>query len=166
MKLRWMNRKASDSGRRKRNRPKLQNLQPFEILELQKTNIFQNKETTLWCLWQSKEDPLLCLKAVIDQEKLLRQEWNYFKLAFYISGPPGEKACWHTKQNRLHDWNDAVQITFPMLCVYLTLCVLNWTNTRFPDRSTGIGSVINSYLTCSEELDDRAIHLLFSANRL
>jgi len=25
--------------------------------------------------------------------------------------------------------------------------------------------VINSYLTCSEELDDRAIHLLFSANR-
>jgi len=36
---------------------------------------------------------------------------------------------------------------------------------RFPDRSTGIGSVINSYLTCSEELDDRAIHLLFSANR-
>jgi len=36
---------------------------------------------------------------------------------------------------------------------------------RFPDRTTGIGSVINSYLTCSEELDDRAIHLLFSANR-
>jgi len=36
---------------------------------------------------------------------------------------------------------------------------------RFPDRSTGIGSVINSYLTCSQELDDRAIHLLFSANR-
>jgi len=36
---------------------------------------------------------------------------------------------------------------------------------RFPDRNTGIGSVINSYLTCSEELDDRAIHLLFSANR-
>jgi len=36
---------------------------------------------------------------------------------------------------------------------------------RFPDRSTGIGAVINSYLTCSEELDDRAIHLLFSANR-
>ena len=25
--------------------------------------------------------------------------------------------------------------------------------------------MINSYLTCSEELDDRAIHLLFSANR-
>jgi len=36
---------------------------------------------------------------------------------------------------------------------------------RFPDRTTGIGKVINSYLTCSEELDDRAIHLLFSANR-
>jgi len=36
---------------------------------------------------------------------------------------------------------------------------------RFPDRTTGIGTIINSYLTCSKELDDKAIHLLFSANR-
>jgi len=36
---------------------------------------------------------------------------------------------------------------------------------RFPDRTTGIGGVINSYLNLSQELDDRAIHLLFSANR-
>ena len=36
---------------------------------------------------------------------------------------------------------------------------------RFPDRTTGIGSIIHSYLTCTKELDDHAVHLLFSANR-
>jgi len=36
---------------------------------------------------------------------------------------------------------------------------------RFPDRTTAIGSIINQYLTCAKELDDHAIHLLFSANR-
>jgi len=34
-----------------------------------------------------------------------------------------------------------------------------------PDRTTPLGGVINSYLTHSTELDDRSIHLLFSANR-
>ncbi|CAL1294160.1 unnamed protein product, partial [Larinioides sclopetarius] len=33
------------------------------------------------------------------------------------------------------------------------------------DRTTAIGSVINKYLTGAEELEDHAIHLLFSANR-
>ena len=36
---------------------------------------------------------------------------------------------------------------------------------RFPDRSTKIGSIINSYLSCASELEDHSIHLLFSANR-
>ena len=36
---------------------------------------------------------------------------------------------------------------------------------RFPDRTTNIGIIINSYLSCEKELDDHAIHLLFSANR-
>ncbi|KZS10236.1 Thymidylate kinase [Daphnia magna] len=36
---------------------------------------------------------------------------------------------------------------------------------RFPERSTTIGSLINKYLECSAELEDHAIHLLFSANR-
>lgn len=36
---------------------------------------------------------------------------------------------------------------------------------HFPDRSTAIGKSIHSYLTSSENMDDRAIHLLFSANR-
>jgi len=36
---------------------------------------------------------------------------------------------------------------------------------RFPDRSTNIGGIINSYLSCSSELEDHSIHLLFSANR-
>jgi dTMP kinase len=33
------------------------------------------------------------------------------------------------------------------------------------DRDTTIGGMINAYLTKSAELDDRAVHLLFSANR-
>lgn len=35
----------------------------------------------------------------------------------------------------------------------------------FPDRSTAVGRVIDSYLKCETELDARAAHLLFSANR-
>ncbi|CAK1595851.1 unnamed protein product [Parnassius mnemosyne] len=37
--------------------------------------------------------------------------------------------------------------------------------TNFPDRSTDIGKVINSYLTSKNDLSDETIHLLFSANR-
>lgn len=33
------------------------------------------------------------------------------------------------------------------------------------DRTTTIGAMINTYLQSQTELDDRAIHLLFSANR-
>lgn len=36
---------------------------------------------------------------------------------------------------------------------------------RFPDRTTAIGKMINSYLTSQAEIDDAAVHLLFSANR-
>eukprot|EP00038_Savillea_parva_P003900 m.131696 g.131696 ORF g.131696 m.131696 type:complete len:213 (-) comp11318_c0_seq12:4756-5394(-) len=36
---------------------------------------------------------------------------------------------------------------------------------RFPERSTEIGKIINAYLTKKIELDDRAVHLLYSANR-
>lgn len=36
---------------------------------------------------------------------------------------------------------------------------------RFPDRTSAIGSLINSYLTSSAALNDQTIHLLFSANR-
>lgn len=36
---------------------------------------------------------------------------------------------------------------------------------RFPDRSTPIGQMINSYLLGQSETSDQAIHLLFSANR-
>ena len=34
---------------------------------------------------------------------------------------------------------------------------------RFPDNASVVGSVINSYRTGSKEVDDHAIHLLFSA---
>ncbi|KAJ4993503.1 thymidylate kinase [Stagonosporopsis vannaccii] len=36
---------------------------------------------------------------------------------------------------------------------------------RFPDRTTPIGRMINSYLSGDTEQEDHAIHLLFSANR-
>ncbi|THG95209.1 hypothetical protein EW026_g6409 [Hermanssonia centrifuga] len=36
---------------------------------------------------------------------------------------------------------------------------------NFPDRTTAIGKMIDSYLRSESELDDRAVHLLFSANR-
>ncbi|CAK5274702.1 unnamed protein product [Mycena citricolor] len=36
---------------------------------------------------------------------------------------------------------------------------------KFPDRTTAIGQMIDAYLRSHTELDDRAIHLLFSANR-
>eukprot|EP00889_Picochlorum_renovo_P007463 jgi/Picre1/34493/NNA_001961.t1 len=36
---------------------------------------------------------------------------------------------------------------------------------RFPDRSTTIGGMINSYLSNTTDVDDGCIHLLFSANR-
>lgn len=36
---------------------------------------------------------------------------------------------------------------------------------RFPNRSTVIGQMINSYLTGASQQEDHVIHLLFSANR-
>ncbi|KAK2794730.1 Thymidylate kinase [Onygenales sp. PD_12] len=36
---------------------------------------------------------------------------------------------------------------------------------RFPDRTTEIGKMINAYLVGNTQVDDHAIHLLFSANR-
>ncbi|KAG0093474.1 hypothetical protein BGZ93_010877 [Podila epicladia] len=36
---------------------------------------------------------------------------------------------------------------------------------KFPERTTTIGQMINAYLTNAKDLDDQAIHLLFSANR-
>lgn len=36
---------------------------------------------------------------------------------------------------------------------------------RFPDRETPTGSLIKAYLANAESLDDRAVHLLYSANR-
>uniref|UniRef100_A0A6U3TMZ0 Thymidylate kinase n=1 Tax=Ditylum brightwellii TaxID=49249 RepID=A0A6U3TMZ0_9STRA len=36
---------------------------------------------------------------------------------------------------------------------------------RFPDRTTPVGQLIDSYLRSGADVDDRAVHLLFSANR-
>jgi thymidylate kinase len=36
---------------------------------------------------------------------------------------------------------------------------------RYPDRTTSMGVMINSYLQSKTEMDDGAIHLLFAANR-
>ncbi|KAF3926760.1 hypothetical protein ABW21_db0207735 [Orbilia brochopaga] len=42
---------------------------------------------------------------------------------------------------------------------------LSATLQKFPDRTTPIGQMINGYLQSATSLDDRTIHLLFSANR-
>jgi dTMP kinase len=36
---------------------------------------------------------------------------------------------------------------------------------RFPDRTTNVGQLIDGYLRSGQDIDDRAVHLLFSANR-
>lgn len=36
---------------------------------------------------------------------------------------------------------------------------------RFPDRTTPIGQIISSYLEMKTDVEDHAVHLLFSANR-
>ncbi|SCV69409.1 BQ2448_2429 [Microbotryum intermedium] len=42
---------------------------------------------------------------------------------------------------------------------------VNATACRFPDRTTSTGKMIDSYLASKSDLDNRAIHLLFSVNR-
>lgn len=44
-------------------------------------------------------------------------------------------------------------------------CCLGQHLTIALDRTTAIGKMIDAYLQSHAELDDRAIHLLFSANR-
>ncbi len=36
---------------------------------------------------------------------------------------------------------------------------------RFPDRTTSVGQLIDGYLRSGKDIDDRAVHLLFSSNR-
>lgn len=36
---------------------------------------------------------------------------------------------------------------------------------RYPDRTSTIGTLINSYLASASNMSDETIHLLFSANR-
>jgi len=36
---------------------------------------------------------------------------------------------------------------------------------RFSDRGTSVGQMISAYLANESQLDDRTVHLLFSANR-
>ncbi|KAL4425852.1 hypothetical protein ABPG75_009868 [Micractinium tetrahymenae] len=52
-----------------------------------------------------------------------------------------------------------------MLVEHLQASGVNAELWRFPDRTTAIGKMINSYLTSQSEIDDAAVHLLFSANR-
>ncbi|EGN95061.1 hypothetical protein SERLA73DRAFT_187350 [Serpula lacrymans var. lacrymans S7.3] len=52
-----------------------------------------------------------------------------------------------------------------ILCDHLTSLGLPVELFKFPDRRTAIGKMIDSYLRSESDLDDRAIHLLFSANR-
>ncbi len=51
------------------------------------------------------------------------------------------------------------------LAQYLNDKDIKAANINFPNRTTAVGSLINSYLQSDQELDDAAVHLLFSANR-
>lgn len=51
------------------------------------------------------------------------------------------------------------------LCSFLQAQGVSVEAWRFPDRTTAMGQMISSYLSCKTDLDDAAIHLLFSANR-
>jgi len=51
------------------------------------------------------------------------------------------------------------------LTEHLTTNGISIERRKFPDRTTGTGHLIDAYLHCTSDLDDRAIHLLFSANR-
>ncbi|KAK2623798.1 hypothetical protein QTJ16_006979 [Diplocarpon rosae] len=51
------------------------------------------------------------------------------------------------------------------LCDRLYASGHNIKTIRFPDRTSPVGKMIDSYLQSSIEMDDHAIHLLFSANR-
>lgn len=57
------------------------------------------------------------------------------------------------------------QLLQDQLCDTLTTTTTGSTLQKFPDRTTTIGKMIDSYLKSESELDDHAIHLLFSANR-
>ncbi|KAG1770245.1 thymidylate kinase [Suillus occidentalis] len=57
-------------------------------------------------------------------------------------------------RNRLQDLQDAGATTPKVVLL------------KFPDRTTAIGKMIEAYLHSESDLDDRAIHLLFSANHL
>lgn len=51
------------------------------------------------------------------------------------------------------------------------VCLLNLVSVflafvvRDPDRTTPIGQMINAFLQNTTDIDDRCVHLLFSANR-
>ncbi|KAI8057169.1 thymidylate kinase-like protein [Syncephalis plumigaleata] len=51
------------------------------------------------------------------------------------------------------------------LVSYLQQAGITAQHRRFPDRTTTIGRMIDAYLAGNTQLDDHAIHLLFSANR-
>jgi dTMP kinase len=51
------------------------------------------------------------------------------------------------------------------LVSYLRDCGKKVEHLRFPNRSTPIGQMINSYLSGTTQTEDHVIHLLFSANR-
>ena len=45
------------------------------------------------------------------------------------------------------------------------ICMVIFNGLNYLDRTTAIGQMIDAYLRSTSELDDHAIHLLFSANR-
>ena len=48
---------------------------------------------------------------------------------------------------------------------YLEKVGIKVKNMRFPERSTNIGKMISQFLSNASDMEDEALHLLFSANR-
>ncbi|CAD7702573.1 unnamed protein product, partial [Ostreobium quekettii] len=62
-------------------------------------------------------------------------------------------------------WSAATQGAYSMTFLSIHEQVLaEWCS--FPDRSTGVGQLIDSYLAGAQNSEDDVIHLLFAANRL
>ena len=51
------------------------------------------------------------------------------------------------------------------MCVCVFFCCLIFVTFIYLERKSPIGKLINDYLTKQADLDDHAVHLLFSANR-
>lgn len=91
-------------------------------------------------------DPVTLTAAAAAPSSEVKEEMQRRKRGFFIVVEGLDRAGKSTQVERLAEHLQAKAI-------------------KFPERTTAIGQMINSYLAQTSDLDDQAIHLLFSANR-